>query len=205
MDSVDEQAPGARERLLVAASHLFYAEGIGAVGVNAIAARARVTKATLYAHFGSKEALVTEHLRARDERWRRDLKRRTSGRTDAAGRLDAMYGAYRDWAVADELRGCGFVNAAAELVDPAHPGRAVIEAHKRGVVTHLEQIAEIAGCPDPASTAELWFLLLEGAMLTAALRHDPSPLDHAHRMATRLLALETSETGGACASVGGDD
>ncbi len=203
MNRVDGKGPGARERLLMAASHLFYTEGIRAVGVNAIAARARVTKATLYAHFGSKDALVAEHLRSRDERWRRDLERRTTGATDAAGRLDAIWGAYRDWAVADDLRGCGFVNAAAELVDPAHPGRAVIEAHKRGVVTHLEQIAELAGCLDPAAMAEQWFLLLEGAMVTASLRHDPSPLVHAHQMATRLLTLETSD-GGLAPPVGGN-
>lgn len=193
MGQVHDQVPGARERLLTTASRLFYAEGIRAVGVNAIAAQAEVTKATLYAHFGSKDALVAEHLRVRDERWRHDLERRMGGQVSAASRLDAIFGAYRDWAVADELRGCGFVNAAAELVDPTHPGRAVIEAHKRDVVSSLEQIAELAGCPDPADTAEQWFLLLEGAMLTAALRHDPSPLDHAHQMATRLLPAETAD------------
>ena len=98
-----------------------------------------------------------------------------------------MFAGYRAWAVADDLRGCGFVNAAAELVDPDHPGRAVIEAHKRGVVERLEEIAALAGCGDPADVAEQWFLLLEGAMLTAALRHDPAPLDHAREMAVRLL------------------
>ncbi len=187
MSPVDEQVPSARDRLLATASRLFYAEGIRAVGVNAIAAQAQVTKATLYAHFGSKDTLIAEHLRARDERWRRDLEQHLSGRESAASRLDATFMAYRAWAVADGLRGCGFVNAAAELVDPDHPGRAVIEAHKRGMVTHLEQIAELAGCPDPADTSEQWFLLLEGAMLTAALRRDLTPLDRAHAMATRLL------------------
>ena len=58
MVETDEQVPSARARLLTAASGLFYAEGIRAVGVNAIAARAQVTKATMYAHFGSKDALV---------------------------------------------------------------------------------------------------------------------------------------------------
>lgn len=195
MDRADEQVAGARERLLATASRLFYAEGIRAVGVNAIAAQAQVTKATLYAHFGSKDALVTEHLRARDERWRRDLERHLRHRVGAADRLGAVFAAYRQWAVADGLRGCGFVNAAAELVDTTHPGRAVIEEHKREVVLRLEQIATSAGCRDPVDTAEQWFLLLEGAMLTAALRNDPSPLDHARRMAVRLLPDERADDG----------
>jgi AcrR family transcriptional regulator len=187
MSSVEDQGHSARDRLLAAASRLFYKDGLRAVGVNTIAAQAQVTKATLYAHFGSKDHLITEHLRARDERWRRDLQRVLAGRLDPASQLAAIFAAYRAWAVADEFRGCGFVNAAAELPDPTHPARAVIEAHKRDVRARLETLAGAAECPDPSDTAEQWFLLLEGAMLTAALRRGPEALDHAHDMATRLL------------------
>ena len=60
--------PGAR-RILDAAERLFYAQGIHAVGVEAIAAEAGMTKRTLYNRFGSKEALVEAYLRQRHERW----------------------------------------------------------------------------------------------------------------------------------------
>jgi len=52
----------ARERLLAAADQLFYAEGVHVVGVDRIAERADVTKATLYNTFGSKEELVRAYL-----------------------------------------------------------------------------------------------------------------------------------------------
>ena len=48
----------AGERLLETAIELFYAEGIGAVGVDTLVERAGVSKPTLYAQFGSKAGLV---------------------------------------------------------------------------------------------------------------------------------------------------
>src|SRR5438874_13561469 len=52
-----------RERILEAASDLFYRHGIRAVGVEAIAETAGTNKMTLYRHFASKDELVAEYLR----------------------------------------------------------------------------------------------------------------------------------------------
>src|ERR1700742_2767902 len=52
-----------RERILEAASELFYRHGIRAVGVDAIAKAADTNKMTLYRHFPSKDELVAECLR----------------------------------------------------------------------------------------------------------------------------------------------
>ena len=54
-----------RERLLQAASELFYAEGIQSVGIDRVIERAGVAKASLYNTFGSKEQLVGAYLDAR--------------------------------------------------------------------------------------------------------------------------------------------
>ncbi|MBV8836203.1 MAG: helix-turn-helix transcriptional regulator, partial [Alphaproteobacteria bacterium] len=53
-----------RERILAAASDLFYRLGIRAVGVEAIAEAAGTNKMTLYRHFTSKDELVAEYLRS---------------------------------------------------------------------------------------------------------------------------------------------
>jgi AcrR family transcriptional regulator len=55
-----------RARILSAANNLFYAEGIRAVSVDAVAAKAGLTKKTLYYHFRSKDDLVAAYLAARD-------------------------------------------------------------------------------------------------------------------------------------------
>src|SRR5258705_1116681 len=58
----DERIPP-RSRILTVAGDLFYRHGIRAVGVDAIAEAAGTNKMTLYRHFPSKDALVTDYLR----------------------------------------------------------------------------------------------------------------------------------------------
>jgi TetR/AcrR family transcriptional regulator len=54
---------GSRERLLAAAARQFAARGFAGTSVDRIAATARVNKAMIYYHFGSKAALYREILR----------------------------------------------------------------------------------------------------------------------------------------------
>src|SRR5262249_45439102 len=56
-----------RDRILEAATKLFYGEGIRAVSVDAVAAKAGVTKRTFYYHFRSKDDLVAAYLEIRDQ------------------------------------------------------------------------------------------------------------------------------------------
>ena len=52
-----------RKRILNAANRLFYAQGIRAVSVDAVAEKAGVTKKTLYYHFKSKDTLWRAAIR----------------------------------------------------------------------------------------------------------------------------------------------
>ena len=86
----------AGQRLLDAASDLFYDRGIRAVGVDLIAETAGTTKKTLYDRFGSKDALVALYLRRRALRWQEFLTGRLeeSG-PDAADQVSAVFDALR--------------------------------------------------------------------------------------------------------------
>ncbi|MPY79931.1 MAG: hypothetical protein GEV04_16015 [Actinophytocola sp.] len=64
--------------------------------------------------------------------------------------------------MADDFRGCSFVNAAAELADLDHPARAVISEHKASVRDQLETVTTTAGYASTGEVAEECFLLLEG-------------------------------------------
>ena len=55
------------DRIIAAASKLFYSNGIRGVSVDAVAEKAGVTKRTLYYHFRSKDDLVAAYLAARDQ------------------------------------------------------------------------------------------------------------------------------------------
>ncbi|MCI2237000.1 TetR/AcrR family transcriptional regulator [Paenibacillus sp. TRM 82003] len=166
METEIDWTPGARS-VLDAASELFYARGLHAVGVEAIAERAGVTKKTLYDRFGSKDRLVVEYLAARDRRWRALL----TERIEAAGpgaeqRLTALFAASHEWSRAEGSRGCAMVNAHAEIDDPAHPARALVVEQKRWMLGLFRDVAERAGVPAPHGAAKAVALLHEGALVS---------------------------------------
>src|SRR2546421_6729428 len=108
------QRQSARERLLAAADQLFYAEGVHVVGVDRIAERACVTKATLYNTFGSKEELVRayleQHMRRRQERIARILAASETPRE----RILGVFAEVEELLAGSAFRGCRFISAAAE-------------------------------------------------------------------------------------------
>jgi len=176
-----------RQRLLGAARELFYGEGICATGVSAVAERAGVTKMTLYAHFPSKNDLVAAYLEDNDRRWRGFLEEKLSGYEDSRDRLMAVCDAYREYFTAREIRGCAFVNCAAEFPDPDHPARRVIARHKAGVRERLRDLATRAGAKEPVELAERLFVVLEGAYVIGALEGGTGVLDRSRAFFVELV------------------
>ena len=187
MSTDTELTPKARA-VLAAASELFYEHGIHAVGVDAVAARAGVTKKTLYDRFGSKERLVVEYLSARDRQWRAHLDRHL----DAAGaspreRLLAVFEAADAWARAHSSKGCSMINAHAEISDPTHPAYEVIVGQKRWMLALFTDLATAADVADPDSVGRQIMLLHEGALVTAGMGVMDGAFDRAGELAVALL------------------
>ena len=89
----------AGERILAAASTLFYEQGIRTVGVDAIAAAADVTKKTLYDRFGSKDRLIAAYLEQRNRTWHLFLDEQLAARNPATPEavILALFAALTDW------------------------------------------------------------------------------------------------------------
>src|SRR3954466_7418508 len=156
-------APPVRERILVAAGDLFQKHGIRGVGVEAIAEAAQTNKMTLYRYFDSKDELIAEWVRGiithKEEEWK-DLNAKHRG--DPHGQL-------QDWSRrvsaklrAMEERGSALGNALAELPDPNHPARRVIQEHKQREHKRVVRLCKAAGFEDPALSANLFYMMLEG-------------------------------------------
>lgn len=182
----------ARDRLLAAAARRFYADGVAATGIDTITAEAGVAKMSLYNNFSSKAELVRAYLDARHEEWlglyRARLERARGPREGVLAVFDA-YADHAECAYERGFRGCGLLNAAAEL--PAgDEGRAVVRAHKEEVegliAGHLAEL--LPGRPGEArATAEHLAFLLEGAMARAGLEGDGDRVRHARAIAAALL------------------
>ncbi|KNE81223.1 helix-turn-helix domain-containing protein [Streptomyces xinghaiensis] len=174
-------------KILETASRLFYEQGIRAVGVEAIAEEAGVTKKTLYDRFGSKEDLIVAYLRARDGLWRSTLVKHVNGHDGpAAQKLLATFGALSNWMRERSPRGCAFINASVEL--PAdHPGREVARDQKAWFLAYLEDLATEARAQDPAGLAAQLLILHEGASIADSMGSVDRAVDRASRVATILI------------------
>ena len=54
---------GAKERIIDAASHLFYFEGYNQTGINQILKESGSSKDSMYRHFSSKEEIAVTYLK----------------------------------------------------------------------------------------------------------------------------------------------
>jgi AcrR family transcriptional regulator len=178
-----------RERILRAADDLFYGEGIRAAGMDAIAAKAGVTKRTLYYHFRSKDHLIAAYLAARDAptlarftRWVEEADGSLAEQVASMFRRTARLGADGRW------KGCGFQRAAAELAGaPGHPAFAVASAHKRRLEAWLAGRIAAAGLPEPSLRARQLIVLLDGAVAQMLIHRDPAYAEAAAAAADALL------------------
>jgi AcrR family transcriptional regulator len=180
--------PPPRERILAAASALFYRHGIRAVGVDAIAEAAGTNKMTLYRHFASKDELVAEYLRG--------LARRAAGIWDVVAEKnpDQPRAQLRDWleivsahAHDREMRGCALANAAVELPEKDHPARIVIEESKCNVHDNLSRLCRAADLRDPELLADELFVLLEGMQVCSQSFSGKGPAFDLVRMGESLI------------------
>lgn len=180
-----------RDAILDAANALFYAEGVRAVSVDAVAAAAGVTKKTLYYHFRSKDDLIAAYLAARDQPNLAQFKRWFDAAEGGfAAQVAAIFEGLSKSARHPKWKGCGFLRTVAELANmPGHPAVAVGAAHKKKFEAWMAEEAAGALGPevDEAALARRVALLLDGAFSTMLTHHDPAYIDEAGRAARALL------------------
>ena len=157
-----------RERILDAAYDLFAARGVAAVGVDAIVARSGVAKMSLYRHFRSKEGLILAFLDRREEQWtvnwlESEVLQRAS---DPRSRLLAIFDVLDGWFQRDDFEGCSFLTTLFQSEPGSAVHRAAIE-HLENMRSMIAGLAAAAGLRDPAAFAQVWHMLIKGAVAAA--------------------------------------
>ena len=161
-----------RDRLLAAASELFYERGVHTVGIDTIIERAGVAKASLYNTFGSKDGLVRAYLEARHEARRARLTAEIERHDDPKERLLAVFDVLATTVAQPTFRGCAFANAVAESeLDSAAAD--VTRNVRRWLLDTMIELTTALGVDDPAGLARQLTLLYDGAL--AQSRLDPTP------------------------------
>jgi AcrR family transcriptional regulator len=168
------------ERILAAADRLFYTQGIRAVGVDAVAAEAGVSKRTLYNHFPSKDALIAAYLTARFNLIPPSDK---PAREQILGYFDRL-----ERSIADgSFRGCPYVNAVTELRDPKHPAAQIALQFKEQRRLWYKTLLERLGVKDAYGLAVQLQLIAEGVISTGLVRNDPTVARSGRRAAEVLI------------------
>ncbi len=192
MRQMNDMTLSARDRILVTAHDLFYADGIRATGVDRIIAESGVAKLTFYRHFPSKDELVMAYLNHRHERW-------MAWFVDALGRHGATSGGglhplvktMQEWFENPIFRGCAFINVVAEMGGSQPAMVALARSHKDDMLRVIESLLpqEDTGIASAAAMA------VDGAIVraqmdastTVAAAQKKSALDGLRQV---LMALE---------------
>ncbi|HEY6496531.1 MAG TPA: TetR/AcrR family transcriptional regulator [Trebonia sp.] len=167
--SRDDGQESGRERLGKAAYALFSRDGIRAVGVDAVIARAGTAKMTLYRNFPSKDDLIIDFLRRREQLWTRDwleAESRQRGETPR-DRLLAIFDVFGEWFNQPDFEGCSFLTTIIEVNDKDHPVYQAAVVHLANIRDYIERLAADAGISDTDSFARKWHILMKGAIMAA--------------------------------------
>src|ERR1700691_3753375 len=176
-----------RERLLEAASELFYAEGVQSVGIDRVIERAGVAKASLYSTFGSKEQLVCAYLDTRHAQMLGRLRAAVDDVEDPVERILAVFDAQAHLFRTPDYRGCAFTAAVAEAPAGGRVDQAA-ESYRRDIRALFTELAAAAGAPDPVLLASHLQLICDGGGLAAKMDRDAAIAAPARAAATALIA-----------------
>ena len=182
-------ARSGRERVARAAYELFSQAGVRSVGVDAVIERAGTAKMTLYRNFPSKDDLILDFLRRREESWMRgwlvaEIQRR--GETPRE-QLLAVFDVLAEWFTQPDFAGCAFLTTMIEISDRSHPVHQAAIAHLANLRCYLSGLAAEAGIADADEFARKWHILIKGAIL-AAQEGDTAAATRAREIAEVLLA-----------------
>jgi AcrR family transcriptional regulator len=183
----DRQSP--RDRLLAAAAELFYLEGVNSVGIDKIIERAGVAKASLYAHFKSKDELVQAYLGQRHEARKARMEAKLSALVDPKEKLLAIFDVLGDVFAQPNYRGCAFLRASAEIRSDSE-ARDACDDYRRWTRALFTDLSEQAGSADPAEMGRRLLLLYDGASVSAQMDGDLRAASVAREMAEQILLAE---------------
>jgi len=177
-----------QERILQAASELFYSQGIKATGVEAVVKLAGTNKMTLYKYFPSKDDLVLAFLRKRDEDFRAWFVEQVNSRAEQPkDKLLAIFDVIGEWLEIPEFRGCAFINAAAEFPVEGNPVHQVSAEFYDQFRSYMRDLAAQCGIAAPENLALQLSLLVEGAIVSEQMKRHSGAAGQAKQAAGVLI------------------
>lgn len=196
-ESLDSKAggkskPRVRERIIEAATQLFYRHGINNVGIDAIVNEAGTNKMSLYRNFSSKEDLVVQYLQDHEQEHlveRDALMNRYLG--NPRGQIEAFFELMVEKCHDKDTCGCPSANVAIELRGQAHPALEIVHAGRKSLRNNFCELLAAAGAKKPDLLSDTLMLLLEGGLMSKVTFKDEDwPAKNLLDIVKRLLDAE---------------
>ncbi len=182
-----------RRRIVEAAARRFRERGYHAASVDHVMDAAGLTSGGFYAHFSSKQALLSETIALSLEQVRGQL---LAGLEDLEGAewLRAVVGRYLSRSHRDHPEvGCSLPALAGEIAREGRGPRAALEAYLQRWVGELAPRTPPAPGLAPEDRVLATIALLAGALMLARAVPDPALSDRILRAARRLAVPETAD------------
>ncbi|HEX3511972.1 MAG TPA: TetR/AcrR family transcriptional regulator [Solirubrobacteraceae bacterium] len=183
-----------RERIVRTAAEMVAEEGVAALTLDRVGARAPASRSQLYHYFADKDALV---LAIVEETCDAVL----GAQTELFAQLDSWEGIARWFQALVELQrqrhargGCPIGSLAGQLAERDPQARAAIadgldrwESHLRKGLIRMRRGGELTSDADPSALATATMAMLQGGLLLTQVRRDPEQLRTALDAAWELL------------------
>ena len=179
-----------KERIIEAASHLFYFEGYNQTGINKILKEANVSKDSMYRHFRSKEDLAVAYLKGLYATWMEDLIVYVESKKTGEEKVIASFDYLNTWLNEVEYRGCGWQNIYTDLPEDQNKIKDQVLLHKtllREWVQNLLIEDKKRSAKESKELGDEIIVLLEGALITTQIQNDLWPIETAKRACIKLL------------------
>jgi AcrR family transcriptional regulator len=188
------RASKSKEKIVEAASDLFYRQGYQATVVNQIVEQAGVSKPTFYAHFPSKDDLCLTYL---DTRRDMAIRRMMGGLKEADSPYERFLAPIRTLKTVmseSDYRGCSHYNMLIEIADNDSKVakeirdfndlfRQLLSKVSQDLLESDEQYASL----NPSYVADAYYLIFCGAIMFSQEYHATWPLELAESQVVALL------------------
>ncbi|MEL7146310.1 MAG: TetR/AcrR family transcriptional regulator [Bacteroidota bacterium] len=180
-----------RDRIIETASALFYQNGYNATGINEIIAESGIAKATLYAHFKSKEDVCIAYLRHKDVTFMKEIGEFARSKEKGVGQVLAVFDFLQQFFEDQDFNGCWCLKTVAEIPKDNERVKAEIQWQKERFLELIKNLV-LDNVPDSGevaatSLAKRVYLLYEGALSESHLHKSDWPIQEAKDLCAQIL------------------
>ena len=184
----------AKEKIVEAASGLFFEQGYQATTIDHVIERSGVSRPTLYAHFASKEELGITYLKERRTFDLAMFKEEMRKEKTVKGRFLSVMKVVGKTQLSTKYRGCRYFNMISETADSKNPmakeARLYVNGFReiiRDAVLELQASNAKHKKLDVDRTADAYYLIVCGAIMASQEYRESWPIERALHEVERLM------------------